>query len=191
MSLSVRLRVERGHSFLARRILQHNLFPVIVHVSANAEQHAVIFHGHCSGLLAFSHRNVVAGISARRHIHPRGINILDHLPDAPSARINKRDLHFEISLFIRRGSRVVHHRFDADLVVRLHAIAVAGDFGPVRHLAARAENMLFLVRAKKVRAILVPERHVMQDGPRHGVATGIHEPRMIREQPAVYRHFPD
>src|SRR6266851_1887102 len=190
-SLSVRLRIERRHGLLARHILQDNLLSVVVQVSTHTEQHAVVFHRYRSGLLAFPRRQVITGIAARRHIHPRGINVLDHLPHAPGTRINKRDLHFEIGLVVGRGGRVVHHRLDADFVALLHAISIAGHFGPVRHLAARAENMFFLVGAEKIRAILVPERHVMKHRSRHGVPAGIHELRMIREQPVVHRYFPN
>ena len=73
----------------------------------------------------------------------------------------------------------------------MHAISIAGNFRPIRHLAARAENMFFLVGAEKIRAILVPERHMMQHRSRYGAAAGIHELRVVRKQPAVDRYFPD
>src|SRR6266481_8814806 len=139
MSLRVGLGVERGDSVLARRILQDDLLAVIVKMSANAEQHAVILHSYRSSLLAFSRGQVVAGIPARGNIHPRRINILDQLPYGSSISIGIRDVYFQISLVVGRGGRVVHHGLDADLVVRLNAIAVARDFGPVGQLTARAE----------------------------------------------------
>ena len=181
--------IERRHGFFARHILQHNFLPIVVQVSAHSNQHAVIFHRHRSGLFAFSRRKVIAGIPASRYVHPRGINILSRR--SRITRLLKRNRDLQIRLVIRRGRWVVHHRFDADLFAFLHAISIAGDFGPVRQFAARAKNVLFLIGAEKIRAILVPERHMMQYRSRHGVPGGVHKLRVIRQQPPIERHRPN
>src|SRR5260221_710312 len=92
---------------------------------------------------------------------------------------------------VGRSRRVIHHRLDADFVALLHAITVSGNFRPVGHFTAGAENMFLFVGAKKIRTIFVPEGHVMQHRSRNGIAAGVHEFRMIREQPAVQWSIPN
>ena len=50
--------------------------------------------------------------------------------------------------------------------------------------------MLFLIGAKKVGAVFVPEGGVVKDGSGNFVPGGIHEPRMIRHEPTVERNLP-
>src|SRR5206468_8955987 len=138
-----------------------HLSAAIVQMPADSEEHAVVLHDHHTGLLGFSGLYVIAGIAAGLHVHPRGIDILAGCRAAFGCTlVGNRD--FEIDLIVRSFRWVVDHRLDANFVALLHTVAVAGYFSPVGHLAARTEDMFFLVGAEKIGAILVPERRVME-----------------------------
>src|SRR5580700_8677400 len=66
--------VESCDGFLARGVFECELFRVVVHMAANAEQKAGILHGHRARLPAIPSWQVVAGISAGFHVHPSWID---------------------------------------------------------------------------------------------------------------------
>src|SRR4029077_9457269 len=76
LALFVELGVEGGDSFLAGGVFQNDLFRVIVHVAADAEEDAVVFHGDGAGVLVVAGFQVVARITAGLSVHPAGVDAL-------------------------------------------------------------------------------------------------------------------
>ncbi len=69
----------------------------------------------------------------------------------------------------------MNHRFDANLIVFLNAIAETGNAGPICKFATRAENVFFLVWAEKVGPVFIPKSDMMQNCAGNGVARRIDE----------------
>src|SRR5713226_4537946 len=131
LAFFVELGVEGGDGFLAGGVFEDDLPGVIVHVAADAEEDAVVFHGHRASVFVFAGFEVVAGVAAGLHVHPGGIDALGCGGGvAGPGRQGVRNFYFEVDLVVGGAGGIVDHGFDADIVAFLHAVAVAGDFHP-------------------------------------------------------------
>ena len=147
-----------------------------MHVSANAEENAGVFHGNGSNFFAGAWRQIVTGVCARVDVDPGGIDVFD---GSRGGIVEIGDCDFEIRLVVGGGSGIVNHGFDADLIAFFDAIAEAGNEHPVGEFPACAENVLFLIRAEKIGAVFVPEGNVMKNGTGNGVAGSVDQFRMV------------
>src|SRR6266852_4817707 len=128
-------------------------------------------------------------MAAGLRIDPGGI-VAFPVRRARGIRALVRNADLEKNIFIRSVRRVVHHSFDADPVAFLNAVAVARDLNPLGHLAPGTEDMLFLVGAEKIGAILVPESGVVKDAPGYFVVVRVDQSWAIRKQPGVHGYRP-
>ena len=66
--------VESRYGFFAREVFEDELFCVIVHVAANAEKYAIVFHSDRAGLFAVAWGQIIAGVATGLHVHPSWID---------------------------------------------------------------------------------------------------------------------
>src|SRR4029077_8240624 len=187
--LFVELGVEGGNSFLAGGVFQNDLFRVIVHVAADAEEDAVVFHDDGAGVLVVAGFQVVARITAGLYVHPGRVDALGGGGGIGGRGVG--NFHFEVDLGVGSAGGIVDHGLDADFIAVLHAIAVTGDFRPVGEFAAGAKDVLFLIGTEKIGAVSVPERRVVEHDAGDGTAVGVNEARAVGEEKGVERNGPE